>query len=248
MKKSKSRSKITDYDIYDMPVLENGILKGIITMDDALAAISEESEEDYAKLAGLTETEKIEEDIRQSIRKRLPILALLLVLDIFVAFIASAYDYLFTIPALAVITVFQPIILALAGNTGIQSLGVTIRKITTAELENRSQIWKHLAHELALGILSSIIIGALVFLFSTGYLYLIGESALFLKIGTVVGLSVILGLVISNLFGTLTPIILDKLNFDPAVISGPFITTVLDIIAVLIYFSLTSAFIYAQIT
>ena len=102
--------KITDYDIYDMPVLENGILKGIITMDDALAAISEESEEDYAKLAGLTETEKIEEDIRQSIRKRLPILALLLVLDIFVAFIASAYDYLFTIPALAVITVFQPII------------------------------------------------------------------------------------------------------------------------------------------
>lgn len=240
--------KITDYDIYDMPVLENGILKGIITMDDALAAISEESEEDYAKLAGLTETEKIEEDIRQSIRKRLPILALLLVLDIFVAFIASAYDYLFTIPALAVITVFQPIILALAGNTGIQSLGVTIRKITTAELENRSQIWKHLAHELALGILSSIIIGALVFLFTTGYLYLIGESALFLKIGTVVGLSVILGLVISNLFGTLTPIILDKLNFDPAVISGPFITTVLDIIAVLIYFSLTSAFIYAQIT
>ena len=240
--------KITDYDIYDMPVLENGILKGIITMDDALAAISEESEEDYAKLAGLTETEKIEEDIRQSIRKRLPILALLLVLDIFVAFIASAYDYLFTIPALAVITVFQPIILALAGNTGIQSLGVTIRKITTAELENRSQIWKHLSHELALGILSSIIIGALVFLFTTGYLYLIGESALFLKIGIVVGLSVILGLVISNLFGTLTPIILDKLNFDPAVISGPFITTVLDIIAVLIYFSLTSAFIYAQIT
>lgn len=240
--------KITDYDIYDMPVLENGILKGIITMDDALETISEESEEDYAKLAGLTEAEKIDESVHQSIRKRLPILALLLVLDIFVAFIASAFDYLFTVPALAVITVFQPIILALAGNTGIQSLGITIRKITNAELENKKQVFKHLGNELIIGVLSSIIIGVLVFLFTSGYLYLIGERAIYLKVGTVAGLSVLIGLVISNLFGALTPIILHKLNLDPAVISGPFITTVLDIIAVLIYFSLTAVMIYNQLT
>lgn len=240
--------KITDYDIYDMPVLENGILKGIITMDDALAAISEESEEDYAKLAGLTDTEKIEESIGSSIKKRLPILALLLVLDIFVAFIASAFDYLFTIPALAVITVFQPIILALAGNTGIQSLGVTIRKITNSELESTNQVFRHLGNEFAVGLLSSVIVGTLVFFFTTGYLYIIGEKELYLKIGAVVGLSVVLGLIISNLFGALTPVILHKLNLDPAVISGPFITTVLDILAVLIYFSLTSALVYSYLT
>lgn len=240
--------KISDYDIYDMPVLENGILKGIITMDDALATISEESEEDYAKLAGLTDTEKIDESIHKSIRKRFPILALLLVLDIFVAIVISAYDYLFTIPALAVITIFQPIILALAGNTGTQSLGVTIQKIANGQLEKRSMIIKHVFREFTIGILSSLLVGFLVFLFTSGYLYFTGEKELYLDIGLVVGLSVVIGLGVSNLFGSLTPVLLYKINLDPAAISGPFLTTVLDIFAVLIYFALTTILIYNKIT
>jgi magnesium transporter len=240
--------KISDYDIYDMPVLENGILRGIITMDDALSTITEEAEEDYAKLAGLSDTEKIDESLHQSIRKRLPILSLLLVLDIFVAIIISAYDYLFTIPALAVITIFQPVILGIAGNTGIQSLGITIRKISLSQLDKKPQIYKHILKELTIGLLSSFIIGILVFVFSSGYLYLNGEKELFLDIGLVVALSVGFGLIISNLFGSITPVLLYKMNLDPAVISGPFITTILDILAVLLYFSLTSILIFQKIT
>ena len=171
----------------------------------------------------------------------------MLVLDIFVAIVISAYDYLFTIP-LAVITIFQPIILALAGNTGTQSLGVTIQKIANGQLEKRNLIIKHILREFAIGILSSLVVGLLVFLFTSGYLYLTGEKEIFFDIGLVVGLSVIAGLGVSNLFGSVTPILLDKINLDPAAISGPFLTTMLDIFAVLIYFALTTALVYNKIT
>ncbi|MDD4000225.1 MAG: magnesium transporter [Bacilli bacterium] len=240
--------KISNYDIYDMPVLENGIIKGIITIDDALMNISEEAEEDYAKLAGLADTDKIDEPISKSIKKRLPILALLLVLDIFVAIIISAYDYLFTIPALTVITIFQPVVLGLAGNSGVQSLGITIRKISLSKLERASEITKHVIAEFAIGLLSSFVIGILVFVFSSGYLYLTGQREIYLEIGLVVTLSVVIGLVISNLFGSIIPIFLYKIKLDPASISGPFITTCIDILVVVIYFSLTATLIYQNIT
>ena len=109
-------------------------------------------------------------------------------------------------------------------------------------------IIKHVFREFTIGILSSLLVGFLVFLFTSGYLYFTGEKELYLDIGLVVGLSVVIGLGVSNLFGSLTPVLLYKINLDPAAISGPFLTTVLDIFAVLIYFALTTILIYNKIT
>lgn len=240
-------NQISDYDIYDMPVLEDGLLKGIITMDDALEAVSAEAEEDYAKLAGLSDVDVLDETVRQSVRKRLPILAVLLVLNIGVSIIISAFDYLFTYPALTVITIFQPLILGLAGNSGIQSLGVTIRKIAGAELGRSQEVLRHLFKESLVGILNGFIVGVLVFAFSTIFLYY-NHNPLYLPIGRVVGIAVALGLIIANLFGTLIPVILYKLKFDPAAASGPFITTCMDILTALIYFSLSSLIVINYLT
>jgi magnesium transporter len=240
-------NQISAYDIYDMPVIEDGILKGIITMDDALEAVASGAEEDYAKLAGLSDIDVMDESLGQSVRKRLPILAILLILNIGVSIIISAFDYLFTYPSLTVITIFQPLILGLAGNSGIQSLGVTIRKIASSELDRSKQVWRHLLKEATVGILNGIIVGTLVFAFSTIFLY-VNKNPLYLPIGRVVGIAVALGLIIANLFGAMIPVLLYKLKFDPAAASGPFITTFMDILTALIYFTLSSLIVYHYLT
>ena len=235
--------KVTDYDIYDLPVLEQGILKGIITIDDALETYTEEADEDYARLAGLTDVEDIDDSVKGSIRKRFPVLATFLILNVFVATIISAFDFLFTVPSLTVITIFQPLLLDLSGNSGTQSLGITLQKISSSSLNKKMDIYSHFLRELIIGILSGIILGILVFLFTSLFLYF-DNNEMYLKIALVTSLAVCLGLIIANLFGTITPILLSKLNRDPAVASGPFITTFLDIATALIYFSLTAIIIY----
>jgi magnesium transporter len=234
---------VADYDIYDLPVLDNGVLKGIITMDDAYLAISEEAETDYAKLAGLSDFEEIDESIAFSVKKRLPILAILLIIDIFVAMVISTFDFLFTIESLAIITVFQPVILGLSGNSGTQTLGVTLFKISNSELNHQKEINSHILKEISIGILMGIVMGLLVFVFSLALLYFI-DNSLFVKISMVVAISVTLSLISANIFGSLVPIILYKIKLDPAVISGPFITTIIDLLAVLLYFVLTTLLIY----
>ena len=237
---------IKNYDIYDLPVLDNGILKGIITMDDALEAIVDEADEDYAKLAGLTTSEEHYESTLESVKKRLPWLSLLLILNIFVSIVISSFDYLFEI--LTVLVIFQPIILGLAGNCGTQSLAITIRKIAQDELSQKSYVIKHLLKEITLGLGTGIILGILSFLFSSLLLYIRKDfDQNVIQVGFVVGLSIFVSLTMANLFGSLVPILLYKLKIDPAVASGPFITTLNDILAIAVYFSLATFMIFNQL-
>ncbi|HOH18618.1 MAG TPA: CBS domain-containing protein, partial [Bacilli bacterium] len=150
---------VKNYDIFDLPVLESGQLKGIITIDDAMDTVVEEAEEDYAKLAGLTEAEEITESTFTSVKKRIPWLAFLLIMDLFVAVVISQYDYLFALDKMTVFVFFQPIILGLAGNFGTQSLAITIRKITDHEFDYRHRILKHLIKETALGLAMGLLLG-----------------------------------------------------------------------------------------
>lgn len=239
---------IKDYDIYDLPVLENGILKGIITMDDALFTLIEESREDIAKLGGLSDAEDIDESIYLSVKKRLPWLAILLVLDIIVSVIISQFDYLFKVDALTILVVFQPIILGLAGNAGTQSLGITIRKISKHELDHRQGIVKHLLKEFFFGLMTGLILGILSFGLTYLFLAIKGNSELSnFEVAIVVSFSLAVSLTSANFFGSLIPIFFNKIKIDPAAASGPLITTCIDIIAVIIYFTLATTFLYNQI-
>ncbi|MGD9887449.1 MAG: magnesium transporter [Bacilli bacterium] len=236
---------VKNYDLFDLPVLENGQLKGIITIDDAMEAVIAEAEEDYAKLAGLTKTEASFESTFKSVQKRIPWLAFLLIMDLLVAVVISQFDYLFALDKMTVLVFFQPIILGLAGNFGTQSLAITIRKITDQELDYQHRIIKHLFKETLLGIAMGLILGLLTLVFACAFLYFSGQTWQSLwPIALVVAISVFASLTISALFGALMPIVLYKIKIDPAVASGPVITTIIDVLAVVIYFTLATLLIY----
>ncbi|MDD3106437.1 MAG: magnesium transporter [Bacilli bacterium] len=239
---------VKNYDIFDLPVLDDGILKGIITIDDAMEAIVARADEDYAKLAGLTDVEESEESTVSSVKKRIPWLAFLLIMDIFIAIIISKFDYLFALDKMTVFVFFQPIILGLAGNFGTQSLAITIRKLTDDDFAQKKGIIKHLIRETILGMLTGIILGFVALLFSGIFLYINDKSStIIIEVAFVVGLSVLVSLMISSLFGSLMPIVLYKLKLDPAVASGPVITTIIDILSIVIYLTLATLIVYNQL-
>jgi magnesium transporter len=236
---------IKDYDVYELPILENGILKGIITMDDATDALIDVAEEDYAKFAGLTEEEETNESVFKSIKKRLPWLSILLILDIFVTIIISQFEYLFTIDSMTILVIFQPMILGLAGNCGTQSLAVTIRKISNYQLDHKKPILSHIGRELSLGFITGLVLAITSFILTLLVLLLKqNNNQNIFVLATVVSIALFVSIVVANTVGSLIPIILNKCGVDPAVASGPFITTINDISSITIYFTLATLLIY----
>lgn len=228
---------IRDYDTYMMPVLDNGYIKGIITMDDAFSALTDVVEEDYAKLAGLTEEVEIDDGIAASVKKRIPWLIILLFLDLIVSLIISNFSSV--IASIPLLAFFQASVLGLAGNAGTQSLAISVRRLSDNEDNSNKQLFKHLVKETMLGLLIGVLLGVISFLLVVGMLYLKKETEIPpFQIGLVLSVSISLAVTISNLFGSLIPIIFYKLKIDPAVASGPFITTINDIIVVVVYFGI----------
>lgn len=236
---------IRDYDIYDLPVLDNGIMKGIITMDDAIDSVLEEASEDYARLAGLTTDQEEGESIFKTIKKRIPWLAILLILDLFVPLISSAFNFMFTKEGISIIMIFIPVILGLAGNSATQSLAITIRNIANESINTKKVALKHLLVEVTIGLITGIILGALGF--GLSYLMLLinkFDSLSIINVSMVIAIATLISLVLSNLIGAIVPITLYKLKKDPAVASGPFITTLVDISSTVIYFVLALVLLY----
>lgn len=230
-------SKINNYDLYLIPVTENKKIKGIITIDDAFDETIDAAEDDYAKFAGLTEDEDSSEKVKESIKKRIPWLIILLFLDFGVSFVISIFSKV--IVAIPLLTFFQAAVLGLAGNSGTQSLAISVRKISDNELNNNKEIFKHLIKETLLGLLIGVMLGIVSFALVVGMLYLKKEVDIPpVKIAFVLGVSISLAVTVSNLFGSLIPIIFYKCHADPAVASGPFITTINDIIVVILYFGI----------
>jgi len=139
----------------------------------------------------------------------------------------------------------MPIILGLAGNFGTQSLAITIRKITDHEFDYRHRILKHLIKETALGLAMGLLLGGLALIFAVAFLYFNGQAWVDIwPIALVVALSVFASLTVSALFAALLPILLYKMKMDPAVASGPVITTIIDVLGVVIYLSLATVLVY----
>lgn len=239
---SECIEELKDYAEDSIPVLlENGKIAGIITAQDIVEAVDDEMGEDYAKLAGLTSEEDLNEPTLLSVKKRLPWLIILLFLGMGVSSVVGIFEEV--VAVLPVVMCFQSLILDMAGNVGTQSLAVTIRVLMDENLTVAQKL-KLVVKEMRTGFLNGLCLAVMSFLFLGLYIhffrkYDIGHSFL---IAACVGVSLIVAMVISSLVGTVIPIFFKKIKVDPAVASGPLITTVNDLVAVVVYYGLTWIF------
>lgn len=235
---SESIEKIKDYAEDSLPVLDKDKkIIGILTAQDVIEAVDDELGEDYAKLAGLAAEEDLNETTKESMKKRLPWLVILLFLGMGVSTVVGAFENV--VAVLPVIICFQSLILDMAGNVGTQSLAVTIRVLMDENLSSKDKL-RLTFKEMKIGFCNGGLLGILALVFLGAYITLFKgyplSTALF--ISGCVGISLLVAVIISSLVGTLVPIFFHKIKVDPAVASGPLITTINDLVAVVTYYGL----------
>lgn len=230
-----------NYNFLLLPVVDKyQKLIGIVSFDDILEALNLESDEDYSSLAGISDVQVDEnETVFKTIKKRLPWLVILLFINLITSSIIIGFEEeLKLLPTLAI---FMPLILNMAGNSGTQSLGIIIRLFATNQLEGKKEIFKHLLNELLTGLVNGVVIALGLFLMVIVFNFIKGQDfTTGLSFALVVALSINIALVVATLAGAIVPLVINAIKIDPAVASGPFITTINDILSLLIYFGLAS--------
>ncbi len=233
---SECIERLKDYAEDSIPVLnDKNELIGVITAQDIVEVVDDELGDDYAKLAGMTEEAELEESLGESIKKRLPWLVVLLGLSMCVSTVTSLFEGV--IAQLAIIVSFQSVILGMSGNVGTQSLAVTIRLLMDENLETRQKIGM-IFREMRIGFSNGLILGILSFVLIGGYLCLLkGKSPQYaFAISLCAGIALLIAMTISSIVGTSVPMFFNRIHVDPAVASGPLITTVNDLIGVVTYY------------
>lgn len=229
---------LKDYSEDSIPVLDRKKkLLGIITSQDLIEVVDEEMSEDYVKLAGLSEEEDLNEPLSLSIKKRMPWLIILLFLSLGVSTVVGLFEPV--IAQLTLIVSFQSLILGMSGNVGTQSLGVTIRVLTNEGLKPKDK--RHLVlKEVRVGFSNGFLLGIMTFLFIGIYILVFkSQTPLFAFAASgCIGLALMVAMGISSFMGTAIPIGLKKIGMDPAVASGPLITTMNDLVAVITYYGM----------
>ena len=239
---SDTIQKIKDYAEDSLPVLDkNKKIVGIITSQDVVEAVDDELGEDYAKLAGLASEEDITETTKDSVKKRLPWLIILLFLGMGVSTVVGAFEGV--VAVLPVVICFQSLILDMAGNVGTQSLAVTIRVLMDENLTGKDKL-KLVIKEMKVGFCNGALLGIMALVCLGIYIALFKGYAFgtAMVISACVGVALLVAIVISSLIGTLVPMLFHKMKIDPAVASGPLITTVNDLVAVVTYYGLAWIF------
>ena len=231
--------RLKDYSESSIPVLDNSNkLLGVITAQSIIEVVDDEMGEDYARLAGLTAEEDLKEPLKDSMKKRLPWLLILLGLGIAVSSVVGAFEKV--VAQLTLIMAFQSLILDMAGNVGTQSLAVTIRVLTDENLSFGQKL--HLVgKEMKIGFFNGVILGAISFGLIGLYIMLFkGRSFGFsYAVSGCIGVSLLLAMILSSASGTLIPLFFKKIKVDPAVASGPLITTINDLVAVVTYYGMS---------
>ena len=224
---------IRDYDLLALPVVDfQNHMLGIITVDDILDVMDEEASDDYSKLAAISNVDRPDDGPFKSAKKRLPWLLILLFLGLLTASLIGSFEE--TLEQVAVLAIFIPLIAGMAGNTGTQSLAVAVRGLATGEYGKQGKL-KLMIREAMTGLITGFVCGTVITI-----IIFLWKDELFL--GVLVGVSIMATLVIATLSGALIPIVMHRLRIDPAVASGPFITTLNDITSVLIYFGMATSF------
>ncbi|MBR6255326.1 MAG: magnesium transporter [Clostridiales bacterium] len=235
-KLDESIEKIKDYAEDSIPVLnDNDEILGVITSQDIIEVVDDEMGDDYAKLAGLTAEEDLKETLPESMKKRLPWLVTLLILGLFVSTVVGLFETV--VSELAIVVCFQSLILDMAGNVGTQSLAVTIRVLMDEHLKTSEKV-KFTLKEMRVGFFNGMLLGTLAFAGIGLYVMLFKHYSpgFSFAVAACVGGSLWLAMIVSSLVGTLVPMFFHKIKVDPAVASGPLITTVNDLVAVVTYY------------
>lgn len=234
--------ELKEYNEDSIPVLNNdNLLLGVITSQDLLEVMDEEMGEDYAKLAGLAGEEDLQEPVLQSMKKRLPWLITLLFLGLLVSSVVSVFEGV--VAQLTVVMAFQSLILGMAGNVGTQSLAVTIRVLMDDSLTRKDKLYL-ISKEVRIGTVNGLLIGLIAFLLLGLYIHFFkafGWSQAY-AISLCIGAALWLSMIISSATGSTIPLLFKKIGVDPAVASGPLITTINDMVGVITYYGLAWIF------
>ena len=215
------------YDLEAIPVVDrNQILLGRITIDDIVDVLREEADKDYQMAAGITGDVEADDSIIELTRARLPWLFLGLVGGIGAFLIMEGFEGLFTGKAV-ILFFFTPLIAAMAGNVGVQSSAIIVQGLANDDV--RGSVNSRLIKEMLLAALNGIILAIFLFLFIWAFK---GE----LNTALAISVSLVAVIIVAGLVGTFVPLFLNKRGIDPAIATGPFITTSNDILGILLYF------------
>ncbi|MDQ0339260.1 magnesium transporter [Caldalkalibacillus uzonensis] len=224
---------IKKYDFLAVPVIsKQGKLVGIVTVDDVMDVVEEEVTEDIGEISAARGAVDLQLSSFDAAKKRAPWILMLAFLGLISAGVIGQFEE--TLEAVARLAVFIPLIMGSAGNTGTQTLAVVVRSLALGTLD-RVGVGKLLKRELGTGVMLGLIC-SLVLVLTVPVIY-DGD----LVLGVIVASSLLAALSVATVIGAIIPLIINKLRIDPAVASGPFITTLNDIIALLIYFSIATA-------
>jgi magnesium transporter len=214
------------YDLEAIPVIDElGRLMGRITIDDIVDVIKEEAEKDYQLAAGLTEDVEADDTIWELTRARLPWLILGLLGGLGSVFIMEGYEE--ALNKYRELFFFTPLIAAMAGNVGVQSSAIVVQGLANDII--KGSLWSRLVKEVSLSLISGIVLGILVIVFGQ-------ITGMTLSFSLTIAISMLCVIIVAALIGTFVPLILDKNGIDPAIATGPFITTSNDIFGIFLFF------------
>ncbi|MCO4847110.1 MAG: magnesium transporter [Yoonia sp.] len=224
---------INHYHMITAPVVDdNDRIVGVITIDDAMAFLEEEAEEDILRLAGVGEG-SLSDRVIQTTRQRFPWLAVNLVTAIFASLVISMFEE--TISGFVALAVLMPIVASMGGNAGTQSLTVAVRAIATRDLTG-SNVWRVIRREALVGFVNGMIFAIVMGVVSAVWF---GTPML----GVVIAVAMVINMVVAGLAGTMVPVLLERVGVDPALASGAFVTTVTDVIGFFAFLGLASVWI-----
>ncbi len=208
------------YHLISAPVVDDeDRLIGVITIDDAMAVLDEEHEEDILRLAGVGEG-SLSDRVMDTTKQRLPWLAVNLVTAIAASLVIAQFEA--AIAQVVALAVLMPIVASMGGNAGTQSLTVAVRAIATKDLTG-ANVWRVIRREVLVGLINGVIFAVVMGI--VGVLWF-GSPAL----GYVIAAAMVINLVVAGLAGTVIPVILERVGIDPALASGAFVTTVTDVV------------------
>ncbi|MBA5793315.1 magnesium transporter [Flavobacterium sp. xlx-214] len=217
------------YDLEAIPVIdETGRLVGRITIDDIVDVIKEEADRDYQMAAGISQDVEADDSIWELTKARLPWLLLALLGSFIAVNISESFSG--AMEKYQTLFFFTPLVAAMAGNVGVQSSAIVVQGLANNSLSG--SLWKRLGKEMLLALLNSTILAVLLLLATH---FIMGTTY---EISTTIVLALVTVMILASLIGTFIPITLNKYGIDPAIATGPFITTSNDIFGILIYFTI----------
>ena len=231
---------LTKYDLLALPVVDSqGMLVGIVTVDDAIEVLREETEEDFAVMAAITpaETPYLKMPVIDIFRSRIPWLMLLMLTSTFTGMIISSFES--ALAAKVALTMFIPMLMGTGGNCGSQSSITVIRALSLGEIK-LSDALKVLYKEFRVAILCSVALAVMMFIKIMTVDRLISGSDVDILVAMIVSLTLIVTVCLSKLIGAGLPIAASKIGLDPAVMASPFVTTLVDTLSLLAYFVIAS--------